>query len=146
MLILLLLIIFPYLDEDECLTAGVCGNGNCTNTEGSFQCTCPKGYAPGRYSPRCVGKNFLPDIPVSVLNILTILFSVNVSHFTDIDECTENNDLCAFRCVNQPGSYRCICPRGYELAADKVYCRGEHFFKQREPRCTSLLLGLKPSL
>lgn len=69
MLILSLLIIFPYLDEDECLTAGVCGNGNCTNTKGSFQCACPKGYAPGRYSPRCVGKNFIPGIPVSVLNL-----------------------------------------------------------------------------
>ena len=49
-----------YLDEDECLISGVCGNGLCSNTEGSYQCTCPKGYAPGRYSPRCVGKTSFP--------------------------------------------------------------------------------------
>ena len=30
---------------------------------------------------------------------------------------------CAFRCVNQPGSYRCICPRGFELADDGKHCR-----------------------
>ena len=51
-----------YLDEDECLISGVCGNGVCSNTEGSYQCTCPKGYAPGRYSPRCVGKNSIPGL------------------------------------------------------------------------------------
>lgn len=44
------------------MISGVCGNGVCSNTEGSYQCTCPKGYAPGRYSPRCVGKYSIPGL------------------------------------------------------------------------------------
>ena len=60
MMMMMMTCLFSYLDEDECLTAGVCGNGICSNTEGSYQCKCPKGYAPGRYSPRCVGKISIP--------------------------------------------------------------------------------------
>lgn len=35
----------------------MCGNGNCSNIDGSYRCTCPRGYTQGRYSPRCVGKS-----------------------------------------------------------------------------------------
>lgn len=32
-------------DIDECLTTvGLCGEGDCLNTEGSYMCICPKGY------------------------------------------------------------------------------------------------------
>ena len=53
-----LALLFSFPDEDECLTAGVCGNGNCSNIEGSYRCICPQGYTQGRYSPRCVGKSY----------------------------------------------------------------------------------------
>ncbi len=32
-------------DIDECLTSGICMNGRCVNTEGSFRCECPPGLA-----------------------------------------------------------------------------------------------------
>lgn len=32
-------------DIDECQTSGICMNGRCVNTEGSFRCECPPGLA-----------------------------------------------------------------------------------------------------
>lgn len=43
----------------------------------------------------------------------------------DINECSQNPLLCAFRCVNTFGSYECMCPGGYVLRDDQRMCRGE---------------------
>lgn len=42
----------------------------------------------------------------------------------DIDECSLNPLLCAFRCRNTEGSYVCTCPAGYALREDGAMCRG----------------------
>ena len=44
--------------------------------------------------------------------------------FPDIDECSLNPLLCAFRCHNTEGSYVCTCPVGYALREDGAMCRG----------------------
>lgn len=49
---------------------------------------------------------------------------VSCLFFTDIDECFEGTNTCAFRCENLPGSYRCICPVGYQLSVDGQHCEG----------------------
>ena len=46
----------------------------------------------------------------------------------DVDECFEGMHQCAFRCVNQEGSFRCACPPGYQLAADNTHCEGEDVY------------------
>ena len=35
--------------------------------------------------------------------------------FVDINECEEGKQVCGYgaECVNKPGKYECICPRGY---------------------------------
>ena len=48
--------------------------GTCTNKDGGFECSCSAGFAPG---------------PVGICE--------------DINECVEDNVLCAFRCHNTPG-------------------------------------------
>ena len=84
------------VDDDECLSmSNICGNGTCSNLNGSFECNCAEGYAPG---PR--------------------------GNCEDVDECTEYGHQCAFRCHNTPGSFRCVCPFGYEVAADGRHCIG----------------------
>ena len=75
--------------------SNICGNGTCSNLNGSFECNCAEGYAPG---PR--------------------------GNCEDVDECTEYGHQCAFRCHNTPGSFRCVCPFGYEVAADGRHCIG----------------------
>ena len=84
------------MDDNECLSmSNICGNGTCSNLNGSFECNCAEGYAPG---PR--------------------------GNCEDVDECTEYGHQCAFRCHNTPGSFRCVCPFGYEVAADGRHCIG----------------------
>ncbi|KAL0968112.1 hypothetical protein UPYG_G00262550 [Umbra pygmaea] len=47
---------------------------------------------------------------------------------TDMDECqmfplAEPGRLCMHTCVNTPGSYRCVCPHGYNLTRDNRSCQ-----------------------
>ena len=49
----------------------------------------------------------------------------SVELVADIDECSENGRICLNGdCMNAPGSYRCVCRRGYELSPDGAFCLG----------------------
>ncbi|XP_009986739.1 PREDICTED: fibulin-7, partial [Tauraco erythrolophus] len=48
----------------------------------------------------------------------------------DVDECqlfqsSPQTRLCLHDCLNLPGSYRCLCPPGYLLHADRTTCEGK---------------------
>ncbi len=49
----------------------------------------------------------------------------------DINECSQNPLLCAFRCINTVGSYECRCPAGYVLREDRRMCKGKGPLFQR---------------
>ncbi|XP_022906889.2 fibrillin-2-like [Onthophagus taurus] len=74
-------------DIDECAELeGLCKNGHCTNTFGSFMCSCSDGFRLDESAVLCV----------------------------DVDECLEDPNICKIgECHNEEGSYRCICPPGY---------------------------------
>ena len=82
------------IDVDECLESNGGCDHNCTNSEGSFQCSCRSGY----------------HLAVDNLNCL------------DIDECESNP--CQHTCNNLDGGYRCECPQGYALDSDGFRCKG----------------------
>ena len=43
----------------------------------------------------------------------------------DVNECEEDNGLCAELCINTAGSYMCDCPIGLVLDEhDRKTCRG----------------------
>ncbi|XP_060551819.1 fibrillin-2-like [Ruditapes philippinarum] len=92
--------LFTKIDIDEC-TANTdnCDdtNGGCTNTAGSFTCSCYTG------------------------------FNLEADGFTctDIDECTANTDNCDDTnggCKNTAGSFTCLCKAGYKLDVDGFTC------------------------
>ena len=67
-------------------------NADCTNTSGSFECTCHTGFIGDGVS--C----------------------------TDIDECAENKDNCLelvdTDCTNTLGSFECKCKTGFTAMSD----------------------------
>ena len=74
-------------DINECTEHKLCAH-DCTNTNGSYVCSCRKGYSLGRNGRSCV----------------------------DIDEC-QGNHTCDQLCQNTPGSYRCVCKPGYKFGS-----------------------------
>lgn len=75
---------------------GGCGDGsrlhsNCTNTLGSWNCTCNPGFS---------GDSTTGD----------------GNSCLDINECLTDRGGCKDICLNSPGSYECVCNDGYELA------------------------------
>lgn len=83
------------IDDDECQNVtNICGDrGHCTNTEGSYYCTCVSGY-------KSTDKDhFTPN---------------DGTHCTDIDECS-SGQICGpnSHCHNTNGSFYCTCQRDY---------------------------------
>eukprot|EP00057_Strongylocentrotus_purpuratus_P018875 XP_011673349.1 PREDICTED: neurogenic locus notch homolog protein 1-like [Strongylocentrotus purpuratus] len=80
-------------DIDECdLSSDVCRNGNCTNTDGSYYCTCNEGFE-GTGNDSC----------------------------SDINECLGAQN-CNQTCINSPGNYSCSCLPGFQLHDDGLTC------------------------
>lgn len=52
---------FFVIDIDECRSEpGICRNGQCTNTIGSFECSCPQGFVLSSNGRECKGRCFQP--------------------------------------------------------------------------------------
>uniref|UniRef100_A0A3Q2NVD8 Adhesion G protein-coupled receptor L4 n=1 Tax=Fundulus heteroclitus TaxID=8078 RepID=A0A3Q2NVD8_FUNHE len=99
-------------DDNECQNVtNICGEkGKCTNTEGSYYCTCVSGYV-------STGE--------------TRFQTNDGTRCTDIDEC-EREQACGpnSRCHNTNGSFYCSCQRDYiSTSGDK------HFQAERGVRC-----------
>ncbi|XP_060578338.1 fibrillin-1-like [Ruditapes philippinarum] len=76
------------IDQDECkVNNGGCSQ-HCSNTDGSFQCSCDDGYR------------------LSIDDLYTCI---------DIDECEELLHNCSHLCTNTEGGFTCQCFSGYAL-------------------------------
>lgn len=67
---------FPLLslDTNECLdNPGICQNGICINTDGSFRCECPFGYNLDYTGVKCVGEM----VSLIKVNNLLHFFKIN---------------------------------------------------------------------
>uniref|UniRef100_A0A8C0R6G5 Latent-transforming growth factor beta-binding protein 1 n=1 Tax=Canis lupus dingo TaxID=286419 RepID=A0A8C0R6G5_CANLU len=138
-------------DINECQLQGVCPNGECLNTMGSYRCTCKMGFGPDPTFSSCV-----PDTPViseekgpcyrlvssgrQCMHPLSVHLTKQLCccsvgkawgpHCekcplpgTEINECTVNPDICgAGHCINLPVRYTCICYEGYKFSEQQRKC------------------------
>ena len=86
-----------YADIDEC-TEGTDGCSQiCTNTIGTYSCSCNSGYSLASNGHSC----------------------------NDINECALGTDGCAQACTNTIGNYTCSCNSGYHLTNNGHTCSGK---------------------
>uniref|UniRef100_A0AAY4E663 Fibrillin 2b n=1 Tax=Denticeps clupeoides TaxID=299321 RepID=A0AAY4E663_9TELE len=143
-------------DMNECLdNPGICVNGMCINTDGSFRCECPFGYNLDYTGVNCVDTDECsignPCGNGTCTNVVGGFECSCQEGFEpgpmmtceDINECTLNPLLCAFRCVNTFGSYECMCPAGYVLREDHRMCRDQDECSEGLDDCESRGMACK---
>ena len=115
-----MLLVFYVLDINECkLGTDLCAH-NCTDTYGSYRCSCLTGYASASDGISCTGniigytKSFFGKLPYAIFLHLSL----------DIDECTAGTATCSQVCHNTMGSYGCGCRPGYALDTNQRTCIG----------------------
>nr|XP_015220808.1 PREDICTED: fibrillin-3 [Lepisosteus oculatus] len=146
-------------DMNECQeNPGICVNGICINTDGSFRCECPFGYNLDYTGVNCVDTDECsignPCRNGTCTNVVGGFECACQEGFEpgpmmtceDINECALNPLLCAFRCINTFGSYECTCPAGYTLREDNRMCKdqdecaeGLHDCESRGMTCKNLI-------
>lgn len=112
---------------------------HCTNSEGSYECSCRDGYALMPDVRTCAGRFLhlksssiisfsqnqlgVPAHPCQSDRIIICLFFPP----SDIDECENNPDICdGGQCTNIPGEYRCLCYDGFLFSEDRKICVGKY--------------------
>nr|XP_058960998.1 epidermal growth factor-like protein 6 [Pocillopora verrucosa] len=116
-------------DHDECISGNnACDvNAYCTNTVGSYYCTCKEGYTgdgrscsdideclSGKHS--CEGNTTCNNTIGSYSCRCKKGYQGNKTNCTDIDECLKRTHGCDVNavCNNFLGSYKCTCKDGFQ--------------------------------
>ena len=100
---------------NECQTSNGGCEQVCTNTVGSFECSCNPGFSLVSGGVNCNGKK-----------VKLILYAIShVATTLDINECQTNSGGCEQICTNTDGSFECSCNPGYSLSSDRTNCIGK---------------------
>ena len=153
----LLFLLLPFKtifsDIDEC-SEGTSGCSQlCTNTIGSYTCTCDNGYqltndnhtctdidectvnnnggceqtchnTNGSYYCSCHYGYSLNDQNCTGIIIVHYFVTAYVLPSLDINECDTNNGGCDHNCINTIGSYQCQCREGFQFISNGRNCTG----------------------
>ncbi|XP_066561969.1 uncharacterized protein LOC136750800 [Amia ocellicauda] len=130
------------IDIDEC--AENSGRGPCAmechNAPGSFRCSCAYGYKLAGDGRSCVA-----ECPSGYRKHGNAT-GRSREHCIDIDECEEptwHQRRCEWKCVNLPGSHRCICPRGFRLGSDAYHCQDINECESKNGGCSHICINHK---
>uniref|UniRef100_A0A1I8GCU0 EGF-like domain-containing protein n=1 Tax=Macrostomum lignano TaxID=282301 RepID=A0A1I8GCU0_9PLAT len=118
-------------DVDECASNHADGRPAAARrcAPGSFRCRCPPGQRLGSDGRSCAPSNSCepacrPDTGACVNGSCACRSGWSGPDCaSDTDECALGFHACRHGCANTPGSFRCLCPPGYRLAADGRNCR-----------------------
>lgn len=111
---------------DECSTKRHNCQYVCQNTVGSFKCQCPHGFVQEVYLFAVLSfKTKYVRFMKAAKMILTPPF-MKGTQCVDKNECADTPGICGARgmCRNEPGGYRCECPRGFRQGAGSDACVG----------------------
>jgi hypothetical protein len=111
------------LDIDECeLNPDICVKQNaiCINKFGTYECVCNNGFVMS--NNLCYDKSFKQLLFIIFKNFNYFIFA-----FTNINECHLQDGLCLENefCLNTPGSFDCICEKGFMRIGNMRYCTGK---------------------
>ncbi|XP_063305290.1 adhesion G protein-coupled receptor E1-like [Pelobates fuscus] len=147
-------------DIDECENSP-CGNNTvCTNTLGTYSCSCEEGYRNVPLNPKtlnCIDKDECENSPCGPHTVCTntigsyncscqngyrnTLLNSTTLNCTDIDECSLNTANCTSNsiCKNTNGSYNCVCLPGYEDYSNggNITCKDIDECSLNTANCTS---------
>ncbi|KAL1420962.1 hypothetical protein MTO96_004329 [Rhipicephalus appendiculatus] len=130
-------------DIDECaINRGNC-KSHCTNTPGSYFCSCHPGYELSPDGITCVdvdecargldscsgGRCRNTQGGYSCTCTDGLLPAPDGKGCVDYDECERNRNLCQYgRCENTVGSYSCRCQTGYSVKEGHTHCTGKSHY------------------
>uniref|UniRef100_A0A8B9BGZ1 Fibulin 7 n=1 Tax=Anser brachyrhynchus TaxID=132585 RepID=A0A8B9BGZ1_9AVES len=135
---------------DDCSSNPCANGGTCVDGNQSYTCLCPRGWSGtscqnwvtlsnSSFSrqPRCAEGR-----PGSRHCSCDAGFQMRAGGVCqDVDECqlfqpSPQTRLCLHDCLNLPGSYRCLCPQGYVLHADRNTCEDVDECTGSQHNCT----------
>lgn len=96
-------------DKNECDLSPCQNNGTCINSLGSYKCECEKGWQGqdchiGKFRWSYFGK-YIKIYKYAIIFFIILLL--------DVDECLSTPCANNGTCINNKGSYTCVCKRGW---------------------------------
>ncbi|XP_020626399.1 fibrillin-1-like [Orbicella faveolata] len=131
-------------DVDECSQDACSGikNSVCANAEGSYECECKKGFRKSDDESTCeAGANQICQ--EGVCSCAPGFVKNNDEECEDVDECSHNETPCGANeeCLNEQGTYSCVCLSGYKkqrkvcVRKDKCNCKQHEVCLQGKCKC-----------
>uniref|UniRef100_A0AAY4CEM9 Fibrillin-1 n=1 Tax=Denticeps clupeoides TaxID=299321 RepID=A0AAY4CEM9_9TELE len=130
------------IDNNECASEpGLCGsNGICQNSPGSFNCECQRGFSLDQNGQSCEDMDECEGshrCQHGCQNLVGGYRSTSyLKHYIYENEC-QNSQICGgASCHNTLGSYRCLCPTGFNYEQLSGGCQDINECSSSQNPCT----------